>query len=70
LEKLLQIRHLYAHKNGVVDEKFLSFFPGQFELNDSHEQSLDEFLDHFKYIADIAHRIDIAATTVHNLATI
>ena len=70
LEKLLQIRHLYAHKNGVVDEKFLSFFPEQFQLNETHEQSLDEFLEHFKYFAEIAHRIDNAATIVHNLATI
>lgn len=70
LEKLLQIRHLYAHKNGVVDDKFLSFFPEQFQLNDTHQQSLDEFLERFKYFADISHRIDNAAVTVHNLATI
>ena len=27
IEKILQIRHLYTHQNGIVDDKFRQFFP-------------------------------------------
>jgi hypothetical protein len=70
LEKLLQVRHLYAHKNGVVDEKFLSFFPEQFNLNETHEMTLDEFLDCIKYLAETVSRVDVAAIVVHDLASV
>lgn len=26
IERILQIRHLYSHRNGIVDDKFLKFF--------------------------------------------
>jgi hypothetical protein len=40
VEKLLQIRHLYSHRNGIVDERFLQYFAGQFNLNDEYQMSL------------------------------
>lgn len=70
LEKILQIRHLYAHKNGIVDDKFLSYFPEQFNLNETHEMTLDDFLNYLNYLAKTVMTIDKAALTTHNLATI
>lgn len=70
IEKILQIRHLYAHRNGIVDEKFLQFYSGQFNLNDEHQLSTAEILSHFSYLADIVNRVDKAAITKYQLATI
>lgn len=70
LERILQIRHLYAHKNGVVDEKFLSYFPEHFVLNETHEMTLDDFLNYLNYLAKTVKTIDTAALRTHNLATI
>ena len=33
VEKILQIRHLYTHQNGIVDEKFRHYFPAT-KVND------------------------------------
>lgn len=33
IEKILQIRHLYTHQNGIIDEKFRKSFPPA-KLND------------------------------------
>ncbi|WP_445755977.1 AlbA family DNA-binding domain-containing protein [Polaribacter sp.] len=70
IDKILQIRHLYAHKNGIVDEKFLQHFPDEYAINDSHEMSLDTFLTHINYLASIANTIDKAAIQKYNLATL
>lgn len=70
IERILQIRHLYAHKNGIVDEKFLVHFPNQFLLNDSHEMSIDSFLDYFTFLFDIVYKIDRAGIKEYNLAVL
>lgn len=68
IEKILQIRHLYAHRNGIVDEKFLQYHAGQFGLNTEHQMSISEVCDKLCYLADIAQRIDVAATAKYKLA--
>lgn len=70
IERILQIRHLYAHRNGIVDEKFLQFYPGQFSLNEEHQLSTAEILDYFSYLASTVDTIDQAATVKYNLATL
>lgn len=70
LEKVLQIRHLYAHKNGFVDEKFLNYFPGEYQLNESHELNLDQFLDYMVYMSETVIRIDGLALQIHDLASV
>ncbi len=61
IEKILQIRHLYAHRNGIVDEKFLQFYPTQFVLNEEHQFTIAEMLDHFGYFLMIVDQVDKAA---------
>lgn len=70
IESILQIRHLYAHKNGIVDEKFLQFFPGQYTINDTYELSIDDFLTYMEFLAEMVSRIDEAAVIKYSLATV
>ncbi|MPS73105.1 MAG: ATP-binding protein [Chryseobacterium sp.] len=70
IEKILQIRHLYAHKNGIIDEKFLSFYPGIFTLNDEHILTVEDLLKHFLYLLDTVDRIDKAAVLKYHLSTL
>lgn len=70
VERIFQIRHLYAHKNGIVDEKFLQYFPSKFAVNDSHEMSIDIFIEHLDYLTETADRIDRAALSKYKLAAV
>jgi Putative DNA-binding domain len=70
IEKILQIRHLYSHRNGIVDEKFLQYFPGQFDLNSEHQMSLSEICDELAYLANITDQIDSSATSKYKLALV
>lgn len=70
LEKILQIRHLYAHKNGIVDEKFLRFYPSLFTLNEEHRMAIDSMIEKMEYLSTRVHRIDSAAICKFNLSAI
>jgi hypothetical protein len=67
IEKILQIRHLYSHRNGIVDEKFLPYSTGQFALNTEHQMSISEICDKLCYLAEVTQRIDVAATAKYRL---
>lgn len=68
IEKILQIRHLYSHRNGIADEKFIQYFTGEFALNSEHQMSIDETCNKLCYLAEIAHQIDSAAIAKYKLA--
>lgn len=70
IEKILQIRHLYAHRNGIVDEKFLQFHVGQFNVNDEHQLAINELLNHFLYLSETVDRLDKAAILKYGLVTL
>lgn len=70
IEKILQIRHLYAHRNGMVDEKFLQFHPSQHTLNDEHQLSIKDMLGYYAYFINIVDEIDKAAISKYQLATL
>lgn len=70
IEKILQIRHLYSHRNGIVDEKFLQLFSGQFEINTEHEMAISEVLDKLAYLAAVVDSIDMLALNKHSLAEV
>jgi len=69
IERLLQIRHLYSHRNGIVDEKFLRFFAGLFSVNSEHQMSIAEMCNKIDYLVDIVDSLDKAAINKYNLAT-
>ncbi len=68
IEKILQIRHLYSHRNGIVDEKFLQYYVGQFDLNTEYQMPISEICDKLCYLAEVAQRIDVAAVAKYQLA--
>lgn len=68
IERILQIRHLYAHQNGLVDEKFREYFPTA-NLNDEYRMTLDEFLTRFEYLAQAIEAVDEAARKDYQLAS-
>jgi hypothetical protein len=70
LEKILQIRHLYAHKNGRIDEKFLQYYPGEFGINEEHQLTIDILINKLEYLVDIVNNVDEAAISKYSLATI
>jgi hypothetical protein len=68
IEKILQIRHLYTHQNGIIDEKFRKSFPTA-KVNDEYRMTLDEFLDRFEYLAQAIEAVDEAARKDFKLAS-
>ena len=68
IEKILQIRHLYAHQNGLVDDRFREYFPVA-TLNDEYRMTLDEFLTRLEYLAQAIDAVDEAARNDYQLAS-
>ncbi len=68
VERILQIRHLYSHRNGIIDEKFQGYFPTA-KLNEEHQMTLDEFLAKFEYLAQIINTLDQVALAKYQLAS-
>ncbi|MEG1523277.1 MAG: ATP-binding protein [Bacteroidales bacterium] len=69
IEKILQIRHLYSHRNGIVDDKFLKYFSG-FAPGAEHQIAIDEILNQIEYLTHVIDEIDKAAIAKYNLSTI
>lgn len=67
IEQILQIRHLYSHRNGLVDEKFQTFFPSA-SLNSEYGMTIDEFLEKCEYLLIAVNAVDKAALTQYSLA--
>jgi hypothetical protein len=68
IEKILQIRHLYSHQNGLVDERFREYFPDA-KLNDEYRMTLDEFLTRLEYLGQAIDAVDTAARNDYQLAS-
>lgn len=68
IEKILQIRHLYPHQNGLVDERFREYFPAA-NLNGEYRMALDEFLARVEYLAQAIDAVDEAARNDYQLAS-
>jgi hypothetical protein len=67
IEKILQIRHLYTHQNGIVDDKFRQHFPTT-KMNDEYPMTLEEFLKCFEHLAQGVEAVDEAARKAFDLA--
>ena len=70
VERIFQIRHLYAHRNGIVDEKFLQYISNPYGLNEEHRLSMDEMIGYTLELASLVDGIDKAAIDKYLLATI
>lgn len=70
IEKILQIRHLYSHRNGIVDDKFIKYFSTGFIVGSEHQMPIDEILDKIEYLSKSIDKIDNAAITKYSLSTL
>ncbi len=68
IEKILQIRHLYSHRNGIVDERFLKYYP-EYSNGSEHQMSIEQILDNMEYLSDIIDKIDKATILKYSLST-
>jgi len=65
-----QIRHLFTHKNGIVDRKFLAKVP-KTRLNpgDEYAVSLEGICRSINFFINVVYRIDAEAIAKHGLST-
>ena len=68
IEKILQIRHLYSHRNGIVDDKFLKYFPIGYSYGSEHQMSIDEILYKVEYLSNIIDQIDKGTILKYSLS--
>lgn len=70
VESILQIRHLYSHSNGIIDEHFLKSYRGPLTVGDDFLLTTDDVLEKLNYLADLIEQTDNVATTKYNLSTL
>jgi len=68
IDKLLQIRHLYSHRNGIVDDQFLKFFPTITVLNSEFIMTINDIVQKLEYFIDVVNKIDNKAIEKYSLA--
>ena len=69
-DKLFEVRNLYIHSNGIVDEKFLrNTNIKSFTVGDEHMTSFEELCETFSFFLDVSNRIDGHAIHKYHLAT-
>ena len=67
IEKILQIRHLFTHQNGIVDDKFRQHFPAT-KIHDEYRMTLADFLAQVEYLVGSVEAVDDAARKDFKLA--
>lgn len=67
LEKILQIRHLFTHTNGIIDVKFLRFFGNTYTLNEELELSLKDMFGYLKKVITTIKAVDHACVQKFDL---
>jgi hypothetical protein len=67
VENILQIRHLYTHRNGIVDEKFLLYYPVSLPIGTEFLLTVEDVLEKLKYLIDISYQLDQAAIIKYSL---
>ena len=70
IEKILQIRHLYSHRNGIVDEKFMQSYRQGVQIGADFLLTIDEILDKLEYLVCVITDVDKAAISKYSLSTI
>lgn len=67
IERILQVRHLYTHRNGIIDEKFLLYYQGSLTVGTEFLLTADEILDRLEYLIDVVRQLDEAAIAKYQL---
>lgn len=69
IDQILQVRHLYIHRAGIVDEKFMKHFPTS-TINTAYELPVKEICLELMFLARIADQLDKGAIGKYDLAEI
>lgn len=70
VKKYFQVRHLYTHKNGVIDKQFLSKTNFRnLNLGDEYKISLKDLCETASFFIDIVSRLDSSVITKYGLET-
>jgi len=67
IEKIMQIRHLCSHKNGIVDDKFQQYFPDE-QIRAEFSLSIDVIIDKLIIVINVIEKIDCLARKKYNLS--
>jgi hypothetical protein len=67
LEKVLQIRHLFTHANGIIDEKFLRYFGNSYTINEEFTLSLRDMFGYLKKVVTTVKAVDHACVQKFDL---
>lgn len=70
IESILQIRHLYAHSNGIIDEHFIKSYRGSLTVGDDYLLSASDVLEKLDYLAGLIDQADNTSITKYNLSTL
>ncbi|MGO4289860.1 AlbA family DNA-binding domain-containing protein [Chitinophaga sp. RAB17] len=72
VEAILQIRHLFAHRNGIIDEKFLTNYPAArgLDIGSYFSLSIDGLLEKLLFLAEVVDLTDRAAIDKYKLAAL
>lgn len=67
IEKILQIRHLFAHRNGIIDEKFQKYFSDT-KLGELFLVSVEQIAEKLITVVKIVNKIDKKAIEKYSLS--
>lgn len=69
VKKMLQIRHLFTHKNGIIDKKFLRYVNENLEENTEFSISIKELCTKCEYLVNLIQKLDNKAREVYKLSS-
>lgn len=61
IEGILQTRHLFTHRNGVIDEKFTQYFQHDLKIGSEFQMPVEDFCNSLHYLSTISQQLDIKA---------
>jgi hypothetical protein len=68
-QSLFEIRNLYTHSNGIVDDRFLRKHTAEsLRIGDEYRKSLDDWCLAANFLFDAANRLDEIAISKHDLS--
>jgi len=69
-EDIFQIRHLFTHKNGIIDAKFINSTQTQQKEGEEFIITIKNVIDDLEFMVDLCDKVDIAAIAKFSLSTV
>lgn len=68
IKNILQIRHLFTHKNGIIDKKFLKYTNESLIENKEYFISVSELCEKIGLLIDLINKLDYEAVKIYSLS--